>query len=133
MSVQNATLAVGATSLSVTGGTSKTFSPTGDDVKNGIRVVDTSATDFRIRKSITVRNRSEALQSDGTYSKFIRKAELCVPKILASGSVVKTWVRVEIEAHPENTVAEVTDLQLLGGQILSDPDFTNFFLYGSVA
>lgn len=133
MGVQNATLAVGATSMSVTGGTTKTFSPTGDDVKGGIRIQDTSATDFRIKKTITLRNRSEALQAGGTYSKFIRKCEICVPKVLADGSVVKQWVRIEIEAHPESTAAEITDLSLLGGQAVTQSSFANFFLYGSLA
>lgn len=133
MGVQNATLAVGATSMSVTGGTSKTFGPVGENVNNGIKIIDTSATDFRVRKSITLRNRAEKLQANGTYSKSIRKVEICVPKILASGEIVKTWARLEIEAHPECTSAEILDLQLIAGQVASDTDFANFFLFGSLA
>lgn len=133
MGVQNATLAVGATSMSVTGGTSKTFSAIGDTVPNGVRTVDTTATDFRTRTSITCRNKPEKLQADGTFSKFIRKVEICKPKILASGVVVKNWARVEIEAHPESTTAEVTDLALLAAQAASDSDYSGFILYGTLA
>jgi len=133
MGVQNATLAVGATSLSVTGGTSKTFTPIGDNVPNGVRTVDTTATDFRTRPSVTCRNKPEKLQADGSYSKFIRKVEICKPKILASGVVVKQWGRIEIEAHPESTVAEIDDLALLAAQAASDADYSGFIRYGSLA
>lgn len=133
MSITNLSLQKNATGGTTTGGTAMALASDGVSVKNGIHVADMNEVNFLIRTNLTLKTRNPAKQADGTYSKAKRFATIVVPKVIASGEVVFNLVRVETEAHPEMTDAELTNLFMLGAQLLTDSDLTAFFKTGSLA
>lgn len=132
MSLQNATVKTGSTGLTVVGGTDMSFSPDGVIIPNGIHVSVAADTDFRVRRGLTMRQRLPVL-SGVVYSKDKKSAVYTTPKILADGSTVFNLIRIEREVHPESTAAEAFELNMVGGQILSDADFLVFWSGGSLA
>lgn len=132
MSVESSTFKKAATAITPTGGTDQTFTETGNDVQNGIAVSDATVADFRVRPSITYKNRQPVRQADGSWTKAKRSFVLVIPKITADGSTVFNLVRGDVEAHPETTTAEVNELRFLGAQILGSPETLNFFQVGSL-
>lgn len=133
MPISGLTLMENATSISVTGGTSIAFEEDGIEVKNGKHVADVAESDFTIRKNASFRNRAPSLNSDGTYTKGKRMITLVHPKKLADLSTTFNLVRIEVEAHPETTAAELLDLTNSGAQLLFDSDSADFLAVGSIA
>lgn len=133
MSISTLSLQKNATGGTTTGGTAMALSSDGVSVKNGIHVADMNEVNFLVRTNLTLKTRNPAKQADGTYSKAKRFATIVVPKIITSGEVVFNLVRVETEAHPQMTDAELTNLMMLGAQLLTDSDLTAFFKTGSLA
>lgn len=131
--ISNLSLQKNATSGTTVGGTAMALSSDGQDVKNGVHVADMSETNFIVRTNITLKTRNPIRQSDGTYTKAKRFITIVVPKILAGGDVSYDLVRIEIEAHPETTVPELTNLHMLGAQVFTDADLTAFLVSGSLA
>jgi hypothetical protein len=132
MAISSLSLLKSATSMSVTGGTAMALSSDGVEVPNGVHVADMSELDFTVRTNLTLRTRNPVQQSDGSYSKAKRFATLVVPKALDDGQIVFNLVRIEVEVHPKTTLAEQSNLFLLGSQILMDADLDDFRLYGSL-
>lgn len=133
MGLQNATVLDGAT-ISATGGSAKTLSVDGIPVTNGIHLSDFSVADLRTRPNVTAKNRPAAYnKSTAKWTKGKREIVLTFPKILADGSIDYPLVRIDIEDHPECTDAELTKMFVWASQVFSDPDFTNFIKYGSLA
>jgi hypothetical protein len=133
MSLSNAVVKSGATAMTPTGGSDVTFNPDGTTVANGIHIADVAQTDYRIRRNATIKNKVPTLLADGTYSKDKKSISFVAPKILANGNTVFNLIRIEREVHPESTAAEALDLNMIGAQLLSDADFTNFWSVGSLA
>jgi hypothetical protein len=133
MSILALSLQKNATSGTTVGGTAMALSSDGQTVKNGIHVADMSELNFLIRSNMTLRTRNPVLQSDGSYSKAKRFMTIVVPKIIASGAVKFPLIRIEIEMEPEMTLAEQTNLLLLGAQCFTDADLQSFLSYGSLA
>ena len=133
MSISNLSLQKNATGGTTTGGTAMALASDGVSVKNGIHVADMGEVNFLVRTNLTLKTRNPAKQADGTYSKAKRFATIVVPKAIASGEVVFNLVRIETEAHPETTDTELTNLMMLGAQLLTDSDLTAFFKTGSLA
>jgi ribosome-interacting GTPase 1 len=132
MPISGMTLMLNATGGTTVGGTSTTFQEDGVEVKNGIHVSNVSQADFTIRENITFKTRNPQLASDGTYSKAKRSISIVVPKKLADLSTSFNLVRIEVEAHPETTAAELTNLHMLGAQMFTDADVTSFLVVGSL-
>lgn len=132
MPINGATILEGAT-CSATGGTAKTFSQNGANIKNGVQVVDTSVIDSRLRPAFTATSRVAAQQPDGKWSFERRDLTLVRPKLLADGSVAFNSVRVIFAFHPESSAAEIAELKGSACQPLFDADFANYFLIGSLA
>lgn len=135
MSVTNATIMVGAT-VATSGGTSTAFTPNGADISSGIQLVDAVSTNAITRAVITLRTVKSAM-FDAVKGMFTGKTrrymQLVRPKVLANGSVVYPLVRVEVEDHPEMSDAERAQLRTEGAQLLTDADFTQFWVLGSLA
>lgn len=134
MSLQNATLLVGAT-VAASGGTSTAFVPNGATVTNGVQIVDSTSTNAITRAMITCKTIKTAVLDmvTGLFTgKTKRQAQLVKPKVLSSGRVVFPLIRIEIEDHPEMTDAERSALRLEGAQLLVDSDFTEFWRIGSL-
>lgn len=122
-----------ATGGTTTAGAAMALSSDGQEVKNGVHVADMSETNFLIRTNATLKTRNPQKQSDGSYSKAKRYGTIVVPKLLASGEICFNLVRNEIEAHPETTDAELTNLHMLGAQFYTDSDLADFRKNGSLA
>lgn len=133
MTIAALSLQKDATGGTTTGGTAMSLTDDGQDVKNGIHVADAGEPNFLVRTNLTLRTRNPQRQSDGTYSKAKRFATVVVPKVITSGDVVYNLVRIEVEAHPETTDAELTNLHMLGAQIFTDADLEAFLKTGSLA
>jgi len=132
MSLQNAIVKAGATGLTVVGGADASFSPDGLTVSNGLHLSVAADADFRIRRNMTAKVKLPTLAADGTYSKDKKSITIVAPKILANGKTVFNLIRIEREIHPESTAAEAFELNMLGGQVLSDADFLTFWSGGSL-
>lgn len=133
MGINTLSLMKNATGGTTTGGTAMALSSDGQEVKNGVHVADMSETNFIVRTNVTLKTRNPQRLSDGSYSKAKRYGTLVVPKLLASGEVSFNLIRIEIEAHPETTDAELTNLHMLGAQFFTDSDLTAFLKTGSLA
>lgn len=132
MSLINSTLLSGAT-VSATGGTSKTFSAVGETIKNGVKVMDTSVTDARLRPTLTCVNRPAQMSAGVYISKDKKTMKLVSPKLLASGSIVYNVREIRIEDHPETTDAERDILDGYTAQLMFDSDFASFRRFGAVS
>ena len=132
MTIQSLTLQKNATGGTTTGGTSISLSSDGVEVKNGIHVADMSELDFTVRTNATFKTKNPVKLPDGTYTKGKRYATIVVPKALADETIVFNLVRIEVEAHPKTTEAELTNLHMLGAQVFTDADTQNFLKYGSL-
>lgn len=132
MPLQSASILNGAT-ISATGGTSVTLSPDGQQVVNGVHLIDASVTDYRVRPNITARTRNPALQSDGYYGKGRRSMTITQPKVLANGKQGFPCFRLELEDFPEMTQAEIDKLKIWAAQCIMDADFTAFWYTGSLS
>lgn len=132
MAIDGLTLLQDATSVTASGGTTITLEADGVSVANGIHVADMGEDNFLIRTNVTARTRQPQKQPDGSYSKAKRFFTVVVPMELASGDHSYNLVRIEIEQHPEMTVAQRKNLYYLAAQLLCDPDTDGFRLNGSV-
>lgn len=115
-----------------TGGASVTLTEDGVSVANGKHVAN-AADPFLTRLNLTVRNRPPVLQPDGTWSKAKRSAVIVQPKLLSNGTYVYNLTRIEQEAHPETTAAELITMKYNGSQLLTDADMDAFWASGSLA
>lgn len=126
------TIPVGST-ISVSGGTAKTYSSNGVQVKGGVNLVDVSATDFRTRPSIVARYNQPVLQPDGSYSKAKMTIARTAPQILASGKTVFNVVRCEIELHPEAEATVLDEMKGIGVNLLIDAELDTFWSVGNIS
>lgn len=133
MGLQNASLAVAPTSVAPTGGTAKTFAVSGEEVKNGIVLVETSEPDPRLRKKIVIRTIAAKLQPDGSYSKERRFVKYTVPRLAADGITVLTDT-YKYESGTDASTTSVVDLanRLTFCQVQFDADFESFHTIGSL-
>lgn len=122
----------GATGFTVTGGTSRTFSPDGQTVTNGVHMSDAAVTDFRVRPHITVKNRNPQRQPDGTYSKGKREVITTYPFLKADGTIGFNTRRDTEEYDAEASAALLKDLRYMAVQFQFDSEMENFHVAGSI-
>lgn len=132
MAINGITLMKGATGITVTAGTSAVYTDDGLEVKNGIHVVDSTATNFITRPHATFKNKPAALQPDGSWSKGRRDFNITTPIVLASGATSFPVFRGTMELHPEMTAAQILELKMLACQIIMDAELAEYFSYGSI-
>lgn len=134
MALSNLTLLVGGT-CSATGGTSKSFTPDGQTVVNGIHVADSSEADLRIRPHVTFRTQVPKL--DNNTGKFIGKEKRFInyvrPKLEADGTISNNYIKIEVGYSPSSTAAEKAELFASGSQLGFDADTLDFRNTGSLA
>lgn len=134
MGLNSFTVADSATSLSVTGGTVKTYTPDGQTVSNGIHVADNSVTDFRVKPHITWKNRNPQRNSDGTFGKGKREVVVTVPYLDATtGKVEYCTERYSSEASPVIPAATRKNARYIMAQCLFDTDSENFHVVGDLS
>lgn len=131
--IQNAIIVSDACTVSVTGGTNRTLSQAGPVLANGVHVIDTSITDFRVQPTFDFVSRQPVLNSDGTYVKSRRSCHIVRPKLLASGKYETNSGDVIMKMHPESTAAEFAAMKKDLIQAIIDSDFDNFWQLGTTA
>lgn len=134
MPLNGLTILVGGT-CSATGGTSKTYSPDGLSVPQGLHVADMSETDMRIRPNITFR--TSLPRFDAASGKYVGKEKrfitLTRPKLESDGTISNNYIRIEVGFSPSTTAAEKAELFVSGSQLCFDADTTDFRSGGSLA
>lgn len=131
MSIENLTL-LAAPTISITGGSAKTFTPDGTVVNRGISVSDISVTDIRVRPQVVCKNQSGSLQPDGKWSKDRREVKIVLPGLLPDGSQDFPFGSVSMVVNPlwgPSTVQAIREY-LVG--LIMDSDMTNFWSTGSL-
>lgn len=122
-----------ATGVTVTAGTGQTFVNDGAEIQNGVHLVDSGQTDYRIRRNLTFKVKQPVYDPYRSgYSKDRKSISLVSPKILTDGTTAFNLIRIEREVHPETTAAEATDINRIAAQLLSDADFDSFWSVGSL-
>jgi hypothetical protein len=132
MPLNGAIVKSGATAMTPTGGSDKTFTSDGVVIPNGIHLANAGQTDFRIREHLAIRNRVPTLNGNGTWTRDRKAITFTAPKALADGTYVNNVVRIEREVHPESSAAEAKELCLIAAQLLTDVDFDQFWSSGSL-
>lgn len=134
MAIQTGAILDGGTT-STTGGTSKSLTPDGQRVNNGIHVSDASVTDARVRPGISFSSRPAVYDKAKNKWPVKQRAEakLDFPKVLGDLSIDFPGVRIIVTAHPEQSDAEITKMINWSAQLLSDSDYTSFFKTGNLA
>lgn len=134
MALNTITLSDSATSLSVTGGTVKTYTPDGQTVTNGIHVADNSVSDFRVKPHITWKNRNPQRLSDGTYSKGKKEIIVTVPYLNTTTNLVQfATASYSFSYNPEIPAASLKNARYLLAQCLFDVDAENFHVSGDIS
>lgn len=131
MSITNLALLTGPT-ISVSGGTAKSFAPDGTKVTRGIQVADVAEADIRTRDLCVFKNTSGQLQNDGTWSKDRRSAKIVAPEVLSNGVQDFPFFEITLVKSPLHDAAKLAAMKELAIQLLTDSDLSNFWLTGAL-
>lgn len=132
MSVQNATVLVGATT-SFAGGTSRNYIVTGKKVVDGVHLVVSDATSGVTAKHAYAVSKEPGTRADGEFLLGQRSIRFVNPKLSTKGNYVYPSCEIVLRPHPESTQAEIAELIQLVIQAAVDADFQNLFNVGSVS
>lgn len=133
MALNGSTVLVAGT-CSATAGTSKVYTLNGQNIKNGVQVIDASETNALIRSSMTFR--SVDGQYDANAKKFSqdrREVTITRPRILTDGSLDFPSIRIIYTGNREITPTELDILYSQAAQVMFDSDFEAFRKSGSIA
>lgn len=104
----------GVTSMSVTGGTDKTYTLDGMPIQNGVHISDGSVADFRVRPHMSMKYRPPRKLSDGTWTRERWAWTITIPEEIG-GVIVNTVRRGELEVPPGST--KKADVNFIDAQI----------------
>lgn len=134
MPINGSSIMEGATGITVTSGTAKTYSQSGLKVVNGINVIDSSVASVTTRPSMTFKSNPAVVDSrTGKWGRETREAIATRPKVLVDGSQEFPAIRVKANFHPEMTQAEILALRLHACQMIMDGDYDAFWYTGALA
>lgn len=122
--------AVDATTAPI--GTAATYSAGGDEIANGLLLVDTSVTDLRIQPILALKTR-KSQYANGVFSKFQRKFTHSIPRLRANGLYTFDIIRIEEEISPETPAADIIAQEQLVAQLLYIASLSNFRRVGSLS
>lgn len=120
--------------ISVAGGTAKTFSVT-QNQGNKVVLQDLSVTDMRVRPSVEVTVKTpvvSALAPNG-YTQFRSSGVVKIPKLLANGHITVNQLKFELAADFEATDAEKQYLLDIGSQFAFQAALKSAFKDGVLA
>lgn len=134
MPINGLSISHGATSLSVTGGTARAFTPDGQTVTNGVHVAASSVSDFRVRPHISFKNRNPARRSDGTFTQGTRTFVSTQPYLeAATGIVHYDTIEVTRRYSPVIPEADLKAHRYNAAQLLFDADIENYNTTGDLS
>jgi hypothetical protein len=132
MAIINGTVLENATGASYSVGTSKTWALTGQPVVGGINVAFMTDTDYRTRRNASFKSRVPQVRN-GKFGLARAQALYVVPILLESdGSVVFNTLRMQLDTHPELPLAGLSDMLLIGSQLLTDAQYSGFWKTGAL-
>lgn len=102
MPLNGLVLKSGVTSMTVVGGTDKTFSIDGMPITNGVHVSDGSVADFRLRPHLSFKYRPPKKLSDGSWTRERWAWTITTPELI-DGTIQNTVRRGELEVPPGST------------------------------
>lgn len=127
MPLNGLSISHGATSLSVTGGTARAFTPDGQTVTNGIHVAAMAVADFRVRPHISFKNRNPNRKSDGSFTLGTRTTVLTTPYLdSTTGLVHYDTITIERRYSPIIPAADLKTARYNAAQLLFDTDVESF-------
>lgn len=134
MGMQSMTLLAGAT-VSATGGTTQTLTPTNESVVGGIKLIDASVADMRIRPYVIAKCSWPTINpSTGKYTGKVKHTLQYVEPVLETdGTISFQTIKIERSVTPSYAAASAVDLNKKGAQLLVDSDTTSFLATGSLA
>lgn len=132
MSVQNATLSVGA-SVTPSGGTDRTYVVTGKKVNNGVHIVQSTATSGITAKHGYAVSREAAVLANGEFGLAQRSIRFVNPLLSTRGNYCYPSAEFVLRPHPESTQADINELKSLVIQALIEGDFNSLFSVGSLS
>lgn len=132
MGIQNPSFLVDAT-ISATGGTASTFGLDATKVANGIGLIESSFTDFRTARRLTLKSKpSYYVPGTKNWVMARQEATLTHPIILVDGSTVfESWTLVHL-GHPERAISAQDTQRGIAAQILFDSDLVPFWRNGAL-
>lgn len=122
-----------ATSMSVTGGTSKSYTV----MKRGngsLNVADLSETDSRLRRSVDFRATLSRISPSAPngYTQERKEAKFRFPIVLANSNRTENSVTVTLSHDIETTAAQKLEMRLTVAQSLSQAAWQDYWNSGSV-
>lgn len=129
--IKGLTLKDGASSMAVTGGSDMTFQTDGQVVQNGVHVANIAQSDFRIRENLSCKYRAPKQNADGSYVKEKFSATYAEPFVNSKGIVEYNVLRLDLEVSPNAPAGTNLNCRLMGGQLLTNTNLSNFWLVGS--
>lgn len=134
MSINGLSIADGATSLSVTGGTAQVYTPDGQSVSNGVHVAVAAVTDFRVRPHATFRNKTPQRKADGSFTMGTRTIVLTEPYLDSTTGIVHyVTTTIETRYSPVIPAATVKNARYKACQLMFDADTENFNTAGDLS
>lgn len=114
-----------ADATAVPAGTAATYLPGGDEIQNGLFMVDSTVSDLRLQPYLALKTRKSQYQN-GVFSKYLRKFSHAVPRLRANGLYTYDFVRIEIEISPETPIADAVAQEQAAAQLLYIAGLSNF-------
>lgn len=131
MSTNSVAVKTGATAVTFTGGADQVFTPDGERVENGVRLIAAAVTDFYARPSCTIRTRSEKVVN-GVVVKAKRWYTYSQPRLDAAGVLYYDVKRFEEEIHPSTSAADRSSDTFKFVSFLTTADLAAFRATGSL-
>lgn len=132
MALQNATIVDGAT-IAVSGGTSKTYGPTGTKIANGLQIADQSVANKSVQPFYNLAAKppsyDKATDSWGMDKRVINSV---IPYVDAKLKQQFPGIETKVNFTQDMTAAQKNALVNMHVQALIDGDFTNFVQTGSL-
>lgn len=120
--------------ISATGGTPCVFADDGVTVPNGVHLIVPADSDYQLRRSATVKTRPATFNPvTGTYGKDKKSISFTVPDLMPDGKIVFNVIRVEREVWPGSSEVNVSNMNKIAAQLLTDSDLDNFWATGSLS
>jgi hypothetical protein len=133
MSITNPSFLLDAT-LAATGGTAKAFTLDSLKVANGIALIESSYSDYRVARRLTLKSKPSVYdRNTGLWSAAKKEAVVTLPVVLANGlTEFQSFTLVHI-GSAEVAMSVQDTLRNLTAQTLFDADLTDFWRYGTLA
>lgn len=133
MAIANSSISIDATP-SVAGGTARTLKELVRNT-NELNVFIDESLAFQLRQEaqFSVKVPKVSSTAPGGYTQARSTALLKKPKVLANGKRTVNTLQLQLSVDPETTAAEVQNMLVTAGQMLTDSDYADFWKAQSLA